>query len=63
MGLDLVIPDCHENQEVVPQKTYFGGLEGVGEYTWYRTKTKLDRSALTDISSSSEDVVTCGQTL
>ncbi|EOX96967.1 Outer arm dynein light chain 1 protein isoform 1 [Theobroma cacao] len=62
VGLDLVIPDCHENQEVVPQKTYFGGLEGVGEYTWYRTKTKLDRSALTDISSSSEDVVTCGQT-
>ena len=25
VGLDLVIPDCHENQEAIPQKTYFGG--------------------------------------
>ncbi|XWS67442.1 hypothetical protein CRYUN_Cryun04dG0006800 [Craigia yunnanensis] len=62
VGLDLVIHDCHENQETVPQNTYFGGQEGVGEYTWYRTKTKLNGSALTDISSSSEDVVMCGQT-
>ncbi|XVF00530.1 hypothetical protein REPUB_Repub04eG0008800 [Reevesia pubescens] len=62
VGLELVIPDCHENHEAVPQKTYFGGYEGVGEYTWYRTKTKLNGSALADVSSSSEDVVTCGKT-
>ncbi|XP_022762690.1 187-kDa microtubule-associated protein AIR9-like isoform X2 [Durio zibethinus] len=62
VGLDLVIPDCYENQEVVPQKTYFGGQEGVGEYIWYRTKTMLNGLAFTDISSSSEDVVICGQT-
>ncbi|XVE94227.1 hypothetical protein REPUB_Repub01dG0263600 [Reevesia pubescens] len=61
VGLNLVIPDCHENQEAIPQKTYFGGQEGDGEYTWYRTKTKLNGSALTDISTS-EDVVMCGQT-
>ncbi|OMO92313.1 hypothetical protein COLO4_17682 [Corchorus olitorius] len=40
VGLDLVIPDCHENQEVIPQKTYFGGREGAGAYTWYRTDVK-----------------------
>ncbi|XWS40436.1 hypothetical protein CRYUN_Cryun18bG0140100 [Craigia yunnanensis] len=62
VGLDLVIPDCHENQEAIPQKTYFGGKEGVGEYTWYRTRTKLNELALADISSSSEDVDMCGQT-
>ncbi|GLT64986.1 hypothetical protein SLA2020_374440 [Shorea laevis] len=62
VGLDLVIPECYENQEVVPQKKYFGGQEGVGEYTWYRTKTKLYGSTLMDISSSSEDVVVCGKT-
>ncbi|XP_039006552.1 187-kDa microtubule-associated protein AIR9-like [Hibiscus syriacus] len=61
VGLDLVIPDCHQNLETVPQKTYFGGQEGVGEYTWYRTKTKINGSVLADISSSSEDVI-CGQT-
>ncbi|GMI70655.1 AUXIN-INDUCED IN ROOT CULTURES 9 [Hibiscus trionum] len=62
VGLDLVIPDCHQNQEIVPQKTYFGGQEGVEEYTWYRTKTRLNGSVLADISTSSEDVVMCGQT-
>lgn len=61
VGLDLVITDCHENQEVIPQKTYFGGHEGVGEYTWYRSRTKLNELAWTDVSSSSEDVETCGQ--
>lgn len=63
VGLALVIPDCHQNQEIVPQKKYFGGQEGVGKYTWQRTKTKPNGLVLTDISSSSEDVVMCGQTL
>ncbi|XP_022748727.1 187-kDa microtubule-associated protein AIR9-like isoform X2 [Durio zibethinus] len=62
VGLDLVIRDCHENQEAIPQKTYFGGQEGVGVYTWYRTRTKLDELAWTDISSTSEDVDMCCQT-
>ncbi|PPD82943.1 hypothetical protein GOBAR_DD20121 [Gossypium barbadense] len=61
VGLALVIPDCHQNQEIVPLKTYFGGQEGVGKYTWHRTKTKPNGLVLTDISSSSEDVM-CGQT-
>ncbi|GLT97098.1 hypothetical protein SLE2022_146820 [Rubroshorea leprosula] len=63
VGLDLVVPDCYENQEAVPQKKYFGGQEGLGEYTWYRAKTKLHGSALMDMASSSEDVLMCGKTL
>ncbi|XP_010519077.1 PREDICTED: 187-kDa microtubule-associated protein AIR9-like [Tarenaya hassleriana] len=59
MGLELIIPDCCEKQEVVPHKTYFGGHEGVGEYIWYRTSDKLHGSALLEISFASEDVVVC----
>lgn len=61
--MELVIPDCCEQEEVVPQKTYFGGQEGVGEYIWYRAKSKLDGTALMEISDASEDVVICGKTL
>ncbi|KAF2317878.1 hypothetical protein GH714_041198 [Hevea brasiliensis] len=32
VGLELVITNCFEDKEVIPQKTYFGGREGVGEY-------------------------------
>ncbi|KAL6991640.1 187-kDa microtubule-associated protein air9, partial [Sarracenia purpurea var. burkii] len=35
LGVKLVIPDCCEDKLVVPQKTYFGGQEGDGEYIWY----------------------------
>lgn len=63
IGVDLEIPDCLEDEEVIPQKTYFGGQEGVGEYNWYRTKNKLHGSALVDISAACEDVVICGKTL
>lgn len=62
VGLDLVIPDCCEGTEVIPQKKYFGGQEGDGEYIWYRTKNKLQESILMDISSAS-DVEICGRTL
>ncbi|VVB02098.1 unnamed protein product [Arabis nemorensis] len=63
MGLELLVPDCCEKQEVVPRKTYFGGHEGVGEYIWYRTKDKLHGSALTEISYAGEEVVACCRTL
>ncbi|XP_004293996.1 PREDICTED: 187-kDa microtubule-associated protein AIR9 [Fragaria vesca subsp. vesca] len=62
-GLELMIPDCCEDEELVPEKTYFGGEEGVGEYIWYRTKNKLHGSALLDISNLNEDVGICGKTL
>ncbi|XP_062095531.1 187-kDa microtubule-associated protein AIR9 [Humulus lupulus] len=63
VGRELVIPDCCENEEIVPQKTYFGGQEGVGGYIWYRTKSKVDANALMDISDAPEDVVICSKTL
>lgn len=63
IGVDLEIPDCIEDKEVIPQKSYFGGQEGVGQYIWYRTKNKLHVSALIDIASASEDAVICGKTL
>lgn len=43
-------------------KIYFGGHEGVGEYIWYRTKIKLEGSALLNISNGS-DIVICGTEL
>lgn len=61
--MDLEIPDCFEDEEVIPQKVYFGGQEGAGQYMWYRTKNKLHGSALIDISNACEDVVICGKTL
>ncbi|KAL5577368.1 hypothetical protein UlMin_019067 [Ulmus minor] len=63
VGLELVIPDCCEGTEIVPQKSYFGGQEGVGEYIWYRTKSKLDGTALVEISNACDDVVLCSKTL
>ena len=57
--MDLIIPDCCEDTELIPLKKYFGGHEGAGEYIWYRTKNKLEGSALLDISNAS-DVVICG---
>ncbi|KAF2317884.1 hypothetical protein GH714_041204 [Hevea brasiliensis] len=62
VGLELVITNCFEDKEVIPQKTYFGGREGVGEYIWYRTKDKLHGSALMDISNDCEDVLICSKT-
>ena len=61
--MELLIPDCCEDKVVVPLKTYFGGQEGDGIYTWYRTQSKLDASTLRDISDACEDVTTCGKTL
>ncbi|KAK3188669.1 hypothetical protein Dsin_028230 [Dipteronia sinensis] len=63
VGLDLVIPACCEDEEVIPQKKYFGGQEGDGEFIWYRTKNKLQESALMDICNAGEDVLICGKTL
>nr|KYP31600.1 hypothetical protein KK1_047988 [Cajanus cajan] len=60
--MDLVIPDCYEDIELIPLRKYFGGHEGVGEYIWYRTNHKLEGSELLDISNAF-DVVICGTEL
>lgn len=59
-GLQLTIPDGCEDKEVIPERKYFGGVEGVGEYVWYRMKDKLHGSVLTSISASHEEVSVCG---
>ncbi|KAL8108441.1 187-kDa microtubule-associated protein AIR9 isoform X1 [Apium graveolens] len=63
VGIDLVIPNCCQNEMVVPQKTYFGGQEGEGKYIWYRSRTKLEKSVLEDMPNVHEDLVLCGNSL
>lgn len=58
-----MIPDSCEGQEVVPEARYFGGQEGVGKYIWFRTKNKLNESALLDLSNNFDDVDICGRAL
>ncbi|KAK7304069.1 hypothetical protein RJT34_15087 [Clitoria ternatea] len=62
LGMELVIPGCCEDRELIPLRKYFGGQEGVGEYIWYRTQNKLEETALLDISNAS-DVEICGTEL
>ncbi|XP_077243847.1 outer arm dynein light chain 1 protein [Tasmannia lanceolata] len=57
MGVELIIPDCCEDKEVVPQKSYYGGQEGNGAYTWYKSKRKLQESDLMNVSVAFEDVL------
>ncbi|XXG74688.1 hypothetical protein AAC387_Pa07g3344 [Persea americana] len=61
VGVELIIPDGCEDEEVVPQKSYFGGHEGFGDYTWYRTKRKLQGSELLNICEASEDSLIIGK--
>uniref|UniRef100_A0A1D1Z6I6 Protein phosphatase 1 regulatory subunit pprA n=1 Tax=Anthurium amnicola TaxID=1678845 RepID=A0A1D1Z6I6_9ARAE len=62
-GLELVIPDCCEDQPVILRKSYYGGREGNGQYIWYRCRRKLENSELGNISLSDEDAVMCGKTM
>lgn len=63
VGVELIIPDCCEAIEIIPQKTYFGGEEGDGKYVWYRSKERLHESTFLDLSTSDDDVLICGNTL
>ncbi|KAL0442455.1 UNVERIFIED_CONTAM: microtubule-associated protein AIR9 [Sesamum latifolium] len=63
LGVELVIPDCSEGQELVPEKRYFGGQEGAGKYIWFRTKNKLHEPALMELANNCENVDIRGQTL
>lgn len=59
-GIDLILPQCFEDNEVSPIKTYFGGKEGTGKYMWFRNKDKLDNLEFDLVAASSEVV---GETL
>lgn len=41
VGMSLVLPECCEDMEVIPQRSYFGGVEGEGDFTWFRLQSKL----------------------
>ncbi|KAG9439115.1 hypothetical protein H6P81_019280 [Aristolochia fimbriata] len=60
VGLELLLPDCCEDKEVVPQKSYYGGQEGPGTFMWHRTNRKLQASELRNISDAHEDAVVLG---
>jgi hypothetical protein len=59
-GLNLILPECFEDNEISPVKNYFGGKEGTGKYTWFRNKEKLDNTECDLVAASSEVV---GETL
>ncbi|ONM51303.1 187-kDa microtubule-associated protein AIR9 [Zea mays] len=59
-GVNLILPECFEDNEISPIKTYFGGKEGTGKYTWFRNKEKLDNLEFDLVAESSEVV---GETL
>lgn len=62
-GLELVLPDCCEDHEVIPLKSYYGGEEGFGEYVWYRSRRKLESTELENISHANEIATLCGEML
>ncbi|MCO5613275.1 hypothetical protein L7F22_067551 [Adiantum nelumboides] len=41
-AMHLRVPNGCENMELTPQRCYFGGIEGDGEFTWFRIKEKLE---------------------
>ncbi|KAH6830710.1 Outer arm dynein light chain 1 protein [Perilla frutescens var. hirtella] len=63
LGVELVIPECFEGQEVVPIAKYFGGREGIGKYIWFRTNNRLHESALMELANNCENADICGQAL
>lgn len=63
VGIELVIPDCCEGQEVVPETRYFGGKEGVGKYSWLRSKCKLHGSALMELADNVDNADILGSAL
>ncbi|TKW30421.1 hypothetical protein SEVIR_2G035700v4 [Setaria viridis] len=59
-GVNLILPECFEDNEISPIKTYFGGKEGTGKYKWFRSKERPDNLEFDLVAASSEVV---GETL
>lgn len=62
-GIELVLPSCYEDKEVIPLKSYYGGIEGTGKYIWYRTKEKIDKSELVNKAAISDGALVVGEAL
>ncbi|XP_031505223.1 187-kDa microtubule-associated protein AIR9 isoform X2 [Nymphaea colorata] len=63
VGLELIIPECFEDKEVVPVKSYFGGKEGHGEYTWYKSSRRLQETDIMGTPRANADVHIVGNKL
>ncbi|KAF3773075.1 microtubule-associated protein [Nymphaea thermarum] len=63
VGLELIIPECFEDKEVVPVKSYFGGKEGHGEYTWYKSSRRLQETDIMGMPRANADVHIVGNKL
>ncbi|XP_020586552.1 187-kDa microtubule-associated protein AIR9, partial [Phalaenopsis equestris] len=59
-GIELVIPDCLEDEEIIPLKSYYGGKEGNAEYVWYRTRCKPDELNMLNVTGATGDFVVVG---
>ncbi|KAG1368409.1 putative 187-kDa microtubule-associated protein AIR9 [Cocos nucifera] len=62
-GIELILPSCCQDEEVIPLKSYYGGKEGNGKYIWYRTKEKLQESELVNLATASYDILVVGESL
>lgn len=52
VGINLELPDCCEDVEVIPKRSYFGGTEGDSDLTWFRLQDKIEDSGLPDDSQA-----------
>jgi hypothetical protein len=59
-GVNLILPECFEDNEISPIKTYFGGMEGTGKYKWFRSEERPHTLEFDLVAASSEVV---GETL
>ncbi|XP_010923670.1 187-kDa microtubule-associated protein AIR9 isoform X1 [Elaeis guineensis] len=62
-GIELILPRCCQDEEIIPLKSYYGGKEGNGKYIWYRTKEKLQESELVNLATASDDILVVGESL
>lgn len=62
-GIELTLPSCYEDKEVIPSKSYYGGKEGSSKYIWYRTNGTQKESELISINNGSEEVLVVGENL
>ncbi|KAL4200686.1 hypothetical protein AMTRI_Chr02g212440 [Amborella trichopoda] len=63
VALELGIPDGYEDEEMVPRKSYYGGQEGDGKYTWFRLNQKIPESELMSIADACANAGILGNNL
>ena len=41
IAVHLFVPNGYEDVTVIPQKSYFGGIEGTSDFTWLQLPEKI----------------------